>query len=1522
MKLLLSFITLLLVSADLFAQPGQNDLTFNTVDGAAYGDGSGFDNLVKSVSLQPDGKIIVGGWFDKYNGGSRSLIARVNADGSNDATFNIGTGFIGFGSEYIQQAVIQTDGKIVVGGNFAVFNGSNRNNIARLNSNGTLDATFNPGTGFNAAVDAIAIQPDGKILVGGSFSQYNGTAVNHVVRLNTNGTLDATFSIGTGSTGGIRTLTLQPDGKILAGGFFTQFSGTPSKYIVRLNADGSIDASFTIGTGFSYTVDAIAVQPDGKVVVGGEFSAFNGVPAENIVRLNSDGTLDPTFITGSGFSGDVYSIHVHANGKIVAGGNFIQYNGTVVNNIARLNPDGTMDATFTGGTGTVGKIQSLCVQPDGKIVAGGDFILINDREQYRIGRFNEDKSFDPTFIAVFGSNSQVVTAAIQPDDKIVIGGDFTAFNETNINYIARLMPDGELDTTFQAGTGLTSQAYTVELQPDGKIIVGGLFSHYNGAAVNEIMRLNSNGTLDNTFATTGTGPNNLVTCTAIQSDGKIIVGGWFTSFSSTSKNRIARVNANGTLDASFNPGAGFDDWVYETTLQPDGKVLVGGYFTSFNGVSQYHIARLRTNGSLDTTFHVGSVDDVVSEIVLQPDGKILVGGGFTYYQGNRNRINRINADGSNDPTFNIGTGFNAAIFSIHLQPDGKIIVGGNFTSYNGTPINHVARLNPDGSLDLTFNPAPGFNDWVFAAGFQSDGKLIAGGKFTALSGSIPRNRVARLLTACAPVSPGIAVTNLSCYGDSGGEINLTPSGTMLPYTFDWGGGITTEDRTGLAAGTYSVTITDAGGCPSTFSVNVTQPAAISAAPVVTNITCFGSADGIIDLTPTGGAGAYTFNWSDGITTEDRTGLDAGNYSVTINDANGCSTSFSTIITQPASLLSAATAITNVSCSGGTDGAIDLIPTGGMMPYTFTWNDGTTSEDRSGLAAGTYSVTIGDAAGCSISLTAAITQAAAAFTVTRDLTHVSCFGGSNGEIDLTLSGGTLPYSFDWGGGASTEDTSGLAAGIYTVTISDAAACMVVSATITQPETPLSATMAITPVSCFSGTDGEINVTPSGGTVPYTFNWGNGVTSEDRTGLTSGTYMVTITDGNSCTIVESSLVIQPAAITHSFAESACYSYIWNTQTYTGSGSYTQVFTASNGCDSTVTLNLVIHHASSSSITETACNSFVLNGLTYISSGTYIQHLTNAAGCDSALTLNLTINPASSSSITQTACNSYTLNGQTYTASGVYTQHFTNVAGCDSALTLNLTINPASSSSITQTACNSYTLNGQAYTASGVYTQHFTNVAGCDSALTLNLTINPASSSSITQTACNSFVLNDQTYMASGTYTQHLTNAVGCDSVLTLNLTVNHVPTMSVSINGGILTASPADSYQWIDCSTGNVIAGETSQTFAPEANGAYAVIGASTSCTPDTSACILIDDLGLEEKSSTDVRLAPNPTRDAVIIYFEEGDADLVIRDAQGKMLVHQLIHSGEAVSLKSYADGVYVFELVSGRGTVTKRVVKQ
>ncbi len=208
-------------------QPGDNDPTFNTID-VGFGNGDGFDNSVNKVILQSDGKVVVGGSFTIFNGTSISKFIRLNTDGSPDATFSVGQGF----NNTVYTAVVQTDGKIIAGGAFGFYNGAGRNYIARLNTNGSNDNTFNIGTGFNNTTSDIIIQPDNKIIVAGSFTSFNGTTSNRIIRLDANGSLDATFNIGIGFDNTALAVALQPDGKIIVVGNFTTFNGSSCNSVV------------------------------------------------------------------------------------------------------------------------------------------------------------------------------------------------------------------------------------------------------------------------------------------------------------------------------------------------------------------------------------------------------------------------------------------------------------------------------------------------------------------------------------------------------------------------------------------------------------------------------------------------------------------------------------------------------------------------------------------------------------------------------------------------------------------------------------------------------------------------------------------------------------------------------------------------------------------------------------------------------------------------------------------------------------------------------------------------------------------------------------------------------------------------------------------------------------------------------------------------------------------------------------------------------------------------------------------
>jgi uncharacterized delta-60 repeat protein len=363
-----------------------------------------------------------------------------------------------------------------------------------------------------------------------------------------------------------------------------------------------------------------------------------------------------------------------------------------------------------------------------------------------------DTDFNLESDGVVGANGTVLSSAQQNDGKIVIGGLFTSVRGVVQNQIARLNPDGSLDTSFNTGSdvGTNGAIWSINVQTDGKIIIGGDFTQVRGVTQNRIARLNTDGTLDTGFNTGGTiGVDSTVLDTKIQSDGKILIGGSFTSARGTTQNGIARLNTNGTLDTGFNTGAnvGTSGSVWVIEIQSDGKIIIGGNYSLARGATQNNIARLSTTGTLDTTFNTGGtigVNSAVYAAKIQTDGKIVVGGNFTTARGTtRNRIARLNTDGALDTGFNTGgtVGVSASVYSMALQSDGKIIVGGFFVNARGEEQNYITRLNTDGARDSGFNTgAPvGTDAAVWNVNILTGSQIFIGGAFSTARGVTQNN---------------------------------------------------------------------------------------------------------------------------------------------------------------------------------------------------------------------------------------------------------------------------------------------------------------------------------------------------------------------------------------------------------------------------------------------------------------------------------------------------------------------------------------------------------------------------------------------------------------------------------------------------------------------------------------------------------------------------------------------------------------------------------------------------------------
>lgn len=641
-------------------------------------------STLHTMAVQSDGKILISGYLKNLDGSFFGYFARLNADGTIDPTFK-GERDASVSSIYIRQ-----DGKILITGYFEEYNKSSITGIALLNSDGTLDSSFKSSlTLQDLYVNNCAIQADNKIILSGNLKFDDGYATK-ITRLNSNGSIDSNFKPGSGPNDRIEKLIILSSGKILIAGDFTAYNGQTINNYARLNTDGTLDSGFNPGSGsrniyFStVTISSLKELSDGKIIISCFSSTYNGKTALGLFQIKADGSFDKNITTTS----LIYTegIELLKNGKLLVYGSFQSVNDKPRNRIFLLNADYSLDVDFNPGDGADGGISDFVLLPNGKIVIVGSFTSYNQSRSWGIARLLNNGSLDPSFnigtaFAGIGSETSVSAIVRQEDGKFIIVGGFSFFNGKPANKILRLLSDGSFDEAFNSGTGSDQYINCVKVRPDGKIMIAGIFTSYNGERVNNIARLNSDGTLDESF-NPGDGPDLNISDIEVMPDNKVLMVGRFTNFDSNPANRIVLLNDDGSIDPEFKSGTGADEEINCITLDKD-KIYLGGSFDSFNGYSSDGIVRLNKDGSTDREFSVQYLPGNnigVRNITVQPNGKILTTSPFK----------RLNYDGSIDNDFNLNS--RDYINKLIIQPDGKFIVGGDFQFYNYTMVGNICRI--------------------------------------------------------------------------------------------------------------------------------------------------------------------------------------------------------------------------------------------------------------------------------------------------------------------------------------------------------------------------------------------------------------------------------------------------------------------------------------------------------------------------------------------------------------------------------------------------------------------------------------------------------------------------------------------------------------------------------------------------------------------------------------------------------------------------------------------------------------
>lgn len=393
----------------------------------------------------------------------------------------------------------------------------------------------------------------------------------------------------------------------------------------------------------------------------------------------------------------------------------------------------------------------------------------------------------------------------------------------------------------------------------------------------------------------------------------------------------------------------------------------------------------------------------------------------------------------------------------------------------------------------------------------------------------------------APITAASAVTNINCYGDNTGEINLNVNGGTSSYQYQWSNedsvilSQTTPIVSGLPKGVYTALITDANGCKLIYDTSLTQPAApLSLIKTIDDVNCYGMPVGSINITLSGGSIGYNYLWSNGATSEDLSSITAGNYSITVTDSQGCIYMDSFYVAQPDKALIASIATTPVKCSGGNNGIINSSVVGGTNPYVYNWSNGDTTQNLIGVVAGTYSLTVTDAQGCTAFTGTTLGEPLLPLVVTPAITNVQCYGGKDGEVKITMSGGTPPYTYNWGDQNEillnhfSETITGLNVGEYFIRVIDKNGCVNEQyLTINQPQAVV-ITDSITNVLCYGDSTGAIDLSIMGGTPNYTYLWSDGQITQDALNLNGGNHSVTVTDAHSCVYQDTVFVYQPEKV----------------------------------------------------------------------------------------------------------------------------------------------------------------------------------------------------------------------------------------------------------------------------------------------------------------------------------------------------------------------------------------------------------
>ena len=1002
-------------------------------------------------------------------------------------------------------------------------------------------------------------------------------------------------------------------------------------------------------------------------------------------------------------------------------------------------------------------------------------------------------------------------------------------------FIAKYDSNGNILWAKNAGGANDDKGYSVSADPIGNVFVTGSFKSPT-ISFGTIILTNMNVNFADIFIAKYDASGNILWAkniggtdndegSSVSADlgGNIFVTGYFQSptitFGTTiltnaaiSKTDIfiTKYDASGNLLWVNNAGGTGNDGGFSVSRDPVGSVFLTGYFDSpgisFSsitltsvGAKDMFITKYDAGGNVLWVKSGGGIGiDVGYSVSADANGNVFVGGAFT-------NTTTITFDAT---TLTPPVGSVDPIFILKYDVNGNLLC----TS--------ILASGGDDAFGISADP---FGNAFIEADFGMSPFTVGSSSMVRTGASIENIFVAKYTCVSNTLTASASPTSPLCNGQCNGKSTVTAFGGTSPYKYNWSSGQTTQTVTGLCVGNYTVIVTDALSAMVTATVSITQPTVLTVSLTATSLTCFENNSGTATAIPMFGTSPYSYSWNNTKTESPINNLSAGNYTVTATDKNGCTVIGSVIVTQPTAISTSVTA--TVSQCFQSDGSATIIASGGTGSYTYAWSNGATTPIATGLVSAIYQFTVTDANGCTKTDNIQISNFPGVTAQIISSTPVTCFGLFNGALTIDGTGGVTPYSFKWSNGFTTNTITGLSGGLFSATVTDGSGCTSSTSTTVSEPALLSATVVANNASCFGGNNGTANITASGGTGLFTYNWNpGGKTTSTIMNLGSGTYSITVTDSNGCTFFQTTSIIQPTELTATVTSTAAtcgnnngtanvtasggtglFTYNWNpggktTQGITGlaTGTYSLTVTDANGCDLTQTISILNFNGPNAVISHT---NILCNGLC-----TGIAFASGTGG-------------------TQPYIYSWTGGGQTTSVvtnlcAGTYTVVVTDINSCTSKGVVTITEPTVISITITSTPAKCTSASG---TASA-------NTSGGTSGYTYSWN--------------NGQTLQTATGLTLGNYTLTVTDVNSCKQTQTVSVTQISVSTAAATANPAtiikgesiILNASGGGTYQWapagsLNCSTC------VSPLATPTANTIYCVFVTDiNSCTD--SACIAI------------------------------------------------------------------------------------